>query len=191
MKNWKRGVRVLGVAESFAKKEKFSWVVGVVMKPNLFIDGVKFVNLTVGGLDGTEKIIKLIKKFNRNDIRVLMFNGCVISWFNIISLPEIYEEFRIPLVCVTYNESEGLEKFLKEYFPSSYKQRLKLYLENGPREKVKLKTDKEVFLRFLGLNREEAAELVNLFTVQGKKPEPVRVANLIARELRLTVKESK
>ncbi len=191
MKNWKRGVRVLGVAESFAKKEKFSWVVGVVMKPNLFIDGVKFVNLTVGGLDGTEKIIKLIKKFNRNDIRVLMFNGCVISWFNIISLPEIYEEFRIPLVCVTYNESEGLEKFLKEYFPSSYKQRLKLYLENGPREKVKLKTGKEVFLRFLGLNREEAAELVNLFTVQGKKPEPLRVANLIARELRLTVKESK
>ncbi len=191
MKNWKRGVRVLGVAESFAKKEKFSWVVGVVMKPNLFIDGVKFVNLTVGGLDGTEKIIKLIKKFNRNDIRVLMFNGCVISWFNIISLPEIYEEFRIPLVCVTYNESEGLEKFLKEYFPSSYKQRLKLYLENGPREKVKLKTGKEVFLRFLGLNREEAVELVNLFTVQGKKPEPLRVANLIARELRLTVKESK
>ncbi len=191
MKNWKRGVRVLGVAESFAKKEKFSWVVGVVMKPNLFIDGVKFVNLTVGGLDGTEKIIKLIKKFNRHVIRVLMFNGCVISWFNIISLPEIYEEFRIPLVCVTYNESGGLEKFLKEYFPSSYKQRLKLYLENGPREKVKLKTGKEVFLRFLGLNREEAVELVNLFTVQGKKPEPLRVANLIARELRLTVKESK
>ena len=55
-KQWKDGVRVVGVAESFEKKDKFSYVAGVIMRGDLKIDGFGFCTPEVGGLDATEKI---------------------------------------------------------------------------------------------------------------------------------------
>ncbi|MHA1209361.1 MAG: endonuclease dU, partial [Candidatus Freyarchaeota archaeon] len=125
----KSGVRVLGVAESFVKGvSRKSVLAGVV--GDLQIDGFSFATVTVGGMDATDGVIRVYRGLGRSDIRFVFLNGCVISWFNIVDLDRVYGELGVPLVCVTYEESEGLEKYLREYF-EDWRERLELYNRLG------------------------------------------------------------
>ena len=178
---YKKALRCLGVAESFIRRvgEK-SILAGVVMRGDLLIDGVAFARATVGGMDATEAVEAIYERLARTDINLIMLNGCVISWYNVIDLPRIHEETGRPVICVTYEESAGLERFFRKYF-QDYRERIKVYRRNGGRIPVPLKTGYVVYVRAFGLNMREAAVVLNRFTVQGKVPEPLRVARLIAR----------
>ncbi|MCW3975248.1 MAG: DUF99 family protein, partial [Candidatus Bathyarchaeota archaeon] len=112
----KIGIRSLGISESFKKNVKGkSILAGVVVRADRIIDGFGLSLTTIGGMDATENIISLYKALKRKDINVIFLNGCVISWFNIIDLKEVYRKLDVPLICITYEESEGLKKYLKEY----------------------------------------------------------------------------
>jgi len=179
----KSGVRVLGVAESFVKGvSRKSVLAGVVMRGDLQIDGFSFATVTVGGMDATDGVIRVYRGLGRSDIRFVFLNGCVISWFNIVDLDRVYGELGVPLVCVTYEESEGLEKYLREYF-EDWRERLELYNRLGVREPVRLRTGYEIYVRYLGLDREEAVRVLNKFTLQGAVPEPLKTARLLSRAI--------
>jgi len=180
----KRGFRTLGISESFIKgvSEK-SILAGVVMRADMMIDGFTFSRATVGGMDATDKILAMYKNLNRDDINLLMLNGCVISWYNVIDLHRISGETGLPLICVTYNQSTGLERYFKEYFPDDWMIRVETYRRNRERTAVTLSTGHTVYIRFIGMSIEEAKGVLNKFTSHGSVPEPLRVARLLARAL--------
>ena len=180
----KKGFRTLGVSESFVKgvSEK-SILAGVVMRADMMIDGFTFSRATVGGLDATDKILEMYKSLNRDDINLLMLNGCVISWYNVIDLHRVSDETGLPLICVTYNESAGLERYFKEYFPDDWMTRVEIYRRNRERTAITLSTGHTVYIRFIGMSIEEAKGVLNKFTSHGSVPEPLRVARLLARAL--------
>ena len=95
--DWKTGVRVLGVAESFEREDKRSVVVGVIMRGDRHIDGLSFCRPHVGGMDATDELIAMYERLNRQDIRVWMLGGSAISWFNIIDIKSLSEATKIPL----------------------------------------------------------------------------------------------
>ncbi len=179
----KKGLRVLGIAESFYKeKGGKSVLAGVVMRADKnIIDGTTFTKITVGGMDATEGALKIWNQLKRPDINAIFLNGCVIAMFNIIDLEEVWKKTEKPLICVTYEESEGLEKYLEEL--ENKKEREEIYEKNGPREKIKVHTGHEVYIRALGINTDQAIELLNKFIIQGSKAEPIRVARILAREI--------
>jgi len=180
----KKGVRVLGVSESFIKsKSKKSILAGVVMRADLILDGFSFSRTTVGGTDATDCVIELYRMLRRQDINFIFLNGCVISWFNIINLKRVHNDTGLPLICTTYEESEGLDKYFLEYFGTKALDRIAQYKENGEREELRLHTGKTVFARYLGLGRKEAVRILDRFTLQGAIPDPLRVARLLARTL--------
>lgn len=180
----KKGIRALGIAESFVKGlSQKSFLAGVVMRADRIIDGLSFTQVTVGGIDATQQVISLLEKLHRQDINVIILNGCVISWFNVIDLQEVFQASSIPLICVTYDASEGLDKYFQELFPTTWQQRLKTYQQNGVRILVTLRTGKCVFARYFGLSLDEVKGVLNKFTVFGAVPEPIRVARLLARTL--------
>jgi endonuclease V-like protein UPF0215 family len=176
----KPALRVLGIAESFVRERPRSKLAGVVMRGDLRVDGLAYASATVGGDDATEAVLKIYRRLDRADVNALLLSGAVISWFNIIDLQEVFEEIQKPLICLTYEESPGLEKYLREYFPEA-ERKLLLYQRLGERETVWLKTGYEVYIRALGASAEEARVLLNRFTLDGRVPEPVRVARLAAR----------
>jgi len=179
----KPAFRVLGIAESFDRKLKKSIAVGVSYRRDGIVDGVYLTWLTVGGLDATEKILNLVRGTGRRDFNVVMLNGCIISWFNIVDIATLYKELSIPVVCLSYEESRGLEKYLSEYFPGDSK-RFGMYLGLGERRLVYIKrTGSYVYARYVGINEEELRELLNAVTLHGKVPEPLRVAQTIARSV--------
>lgn len=176
----KPALRVLGIAESFARSSSTSTIAGVIMRADLRVDGLAYAHATVGGDDGTEAVLSLCRKLNRSDVNALILSGVALSWFNIIDLERIFEEIQRPLVCLTYEESPGLEKYIREHFPSP-DEKLRLYCKLGERQGFFLRTGHQVFVRVWGATPDEARILLNKFTRDGRVPEPVRLARLAAR----------
>ncbi|WXG43400.1 MAG: DUF99 family protein [Promethearchaeati archaeon SRVP18_Atabeyarchaeia-1] len=181
---FKKGMRVLGIAESFSKGEGGrSVLAGIVMRKDLVIDGFAVTGITVGGMDATEGVLQLYKSLERTDVNLIMIAGCVIAWFNVLDLARVSEEVHLPLICVTYEESEGLEKYFKEYFPQDWEKRLSTFNRNCTRNAAELRTGYRVFIRELGIEFDEAVRVLDSFTLEGGVPEPLRLARLLARTI--------
>jgi len=178
----KKGIRVLGIAESFNRAQEHSVLAGIVMRADQLIDGLAFSHATVGGTDATAAVLRLVRSLERADINLLLVNGCVISWFNIIDLNEVYQQLQLPLICITYEDSEGLETHITKHFTGADRDsRLEAYQRLNQRAPLQLRSQYTVFIRCLGITPADAEAVLNKFTLQGKLPEPLRVAKLAAR----------
>jgi len=179
----KKGLRALGIAESFKKGEgERAVLAGVVMRGDLQIDGFAITTITVGGLDGTDGVLEIFRGLDRTDVNVVLLNGCVISLFNLVDIFKVFEKIKIPVICVTYEESEGLEKYFEEFEDSE--ERMEIYKRLGERTPVKLHTGHEVLVRCAGIEEErDVKALLDRFTLQGAIPEPLKVARLLARSV--------
>ena len=175
----KKGTRALGIAESYSGREQ-SVLCGVSMRKDRNIDGVRFVPVSVGGCDATDAVISLVGDFERNDINIILLGGCIISWFNIIDPGQVAGATGIPVICVTYEDSDGLLPDIMHHFPGDG-YRLSLYKSLGDRIPVHLKTGKTIYIRPFGIPGPDAAILCDQFTLDGRIPEPIRVARLAAR----------
>ena len=153
------------------------------MRADMIIDGFTFSKVTVGGMDATEKIIEMYDFLDREDINVILLNGCVISWFNVINLNQVADTTKLPLICVTYNESEGLEAYFEKNFSLDWQKRTEIHHQNGSRTPLTLKTGHTVYTRFLNVNEKETLRLLDKLTLHGAVPEPLRIARILSRSL--------
>jgi len=176
----KKGLRALGISESYAGRTR-STLAGVVMRKDLRIDGFCSGHVTVGGMDSTETILAMIRGLDRRDINIVLLSGCVIAWFNVIDVQRIADESGIPVICVTYEESDGLLDDLRYHFPGD-DERLQAYTRLGERMPLDLGDNRTIYLRVAGIGYSDAARFCRDFTFEGKIPEPLRVARLLARQ---------
>ena len=176
----KAGLRALGIAESFVRTMGHSILAGVVMRADLRVDGLAYARASVGGDDATEAVLNIYRELDRKDINAILLEGAVISWFNVIDLEEVWHKTGRPLICLTYQDSPGLEKYIRDYFPGQ-EEKLQRYRNLGQRSPIRLKTGYMVYVRAYGADLEEARVLLNKFTRDGRKPEPLRLAGLAAR----------
>lgn len=176
----KKAIRALGVAESFRPKAAKSTLAGVVMRTDLVVDGFALGEATVGGEDATRAVLTMYRSLKREDVNLLMLSGCIISRYNIIDLDELARLSEIPVVCLTYNETNGIEDAIKRNFAHP-EERLASYKRLGGRTPVLLHTGTRAYVRTAGIGGLDAKRVLDSFTLQGGIPEPVRVAKLLAR----------
>ena len=179
----KKGLRGLVIAESFTQNSKKSILAGVVMRRDFVIDGFVFGNATLEGDDATETILSMYKKLKRPDISYLLISGIIISMYNIIDLKKISQSLDLPVIGVTYQDSEGIEEAIRHHFPDSYESKLKEYQELENRDKITLHTSYDIYIRKEGCTLSDAKHLLDKLTLQGSFPEPLRVAQLLAKTL--------
>jgi endonuclease V-like protein UPF0215 family len=152
------------------------------MRKDLRIDGFVFGKVTVGGMDATDAVTGMVDDLERRDLNVIMLSGCVIAWFNIIEPEEVFHRTGIPVIGVTYEASEGLTQDIRHHFPDDTI-RLAAYERLGDRTPFTLHTGQKIFLRSWGVGFNDASRLCNDFTLDGRIPEPLRVARLCARSV--------
>ena len=145
----KKGIRGLAIAESFSQDSKKSVLSGIVMSTDLIIDGFVMGHSTVGGDDATDAILSMYEKLARPDVSFLLISGIVVSLYNIIDLKRISEETGLPVIGVTYEESEGIENAIKHHFPDSYESKISEYSNLGSREKIILHTSHDLYLSLI------------------------------------------
>jgi endonuclease V-like protein UPF0215 family len=177
----KKGLRGLAIAESFRESDLTSNLAGVVMRRDFIIDGFIFGKSTIEGDDSTDAIISMYSNLDRNDISFLLISGLIISMYNIIDIKKLWREIKIPIIGVTYGESNGVEGAIRHHFPDSYESKIIRYQNIGTRTKISLHTKHDVYLRVEGCNIMEAKKLLDTFTLQGAIPEPLRVAQILAK----------
>ena len=77
---------------------------------------------------------------------------------------------------------KGFIEDIRHHFPKD-EARISAYENLGARIPVRLHTHQTIFIRCWGLPLNDAARLCNDFTLEGRIPEPLRVARLCARHL--------
>lgn len=181
----KKGIRGLSIAESFTQNSKKSILAGVVMRRDLVIDGFVIGKTTLSGNDSTNEILQMYEKLNRPDISYLLISGIIISLYNIIDIKQLHKKLKIPIIAITYHDSSGIEDALKHHFNDNAKSKIDEYKKLEARNKIKLKTNFDVYIRNEGCNFSDVQKLLNDLTLQGSIPEPIRVAQLLARTVLL------
>lgn len=171
----------MGVAESFRQGEKNSLLAGVVMRGDLVIDGFAFGKTSVGGDDATQRILSLYRRLRRNDVNLIMVSGAILSLYNILDVDALASRTGLPVVCLTYKETAGIEDSIVRHFPDRKEVKLEAYRRLGPRKRFRLSSGFDVYARTARISDGDAVKVVDMFTLQGSLPEPVRVAKLLAR----------
>jgi endonuclease V-like protein UPF0215 family len=175
----KAGTRALGIAESY--RSETSTLAGAVTRASRVIDGFAFSTCTVGGDDATDAMVDLYERLDREDVRYVLVAGVAPAWYNLVDLHAIHEVTDRPVVAVTFEESSGLEASLREAFDGdALARRLDAYEALPPRRPLDAGDD-TVFVRSVGVDDDEADEVIRAFTPEGGRPEPLRVARLAAR----------
>ena len=151
------------------------------MRKDFIIDGVIFGKVTIGGTDATQKIIAMFQNLHRNDIGFLLLDGMIISMFNVVDGEIIYNTIGIPVIIITFKNSQGIDDIIKAHFPDTYEIRLSVIKKLGKREPILLKTNKFLLIRTWGIRLEDAVRLLNSFLIQGSIPEPIKLAKIISR----------
>ncbi|MFC7214093.1 DUF99 family protein [Saliphagus sp. GCM10025334] len=204
----KSGTRAFGVAESYRPEADESTLAAAVVRADRVLDGAIFDRCTVGGLDATDTIVSLVTGLERPDVRICFVGAVAPAWYNLLDLEAIHDRTGVPVVAVTFEESDGLESGLREaFYGEALETRLERYRSLPPRRSVRLEgetgsneagsdgTDLDgagsdemssdgaetVYVRTVGLDADQAASFVRAFTPEGGRPEPIRVARTLAR----------
>jgi uncharacterized protein len=179
----KRAIRALGVAESFRRPDRHSVLAGLVVRSDRVIDGFAFGEATVEGDDATRAILRLYRRLGRDDVNLLMLSGCVISLYNVVDVDALASKSGVPVIALTYRESAGIEGAIRHHFRDG-EGKVARYRKLGPRVPVVLHTGYRVYARLSGISEADAGRVLDSFTLQGRVPEPVRLAKLLAHARR-------
>ena len=177
----KKGLRGLAIAESFKQGDSTSRLAGVVIRRDFIIDGFVFGKCTIEGDDATDAILDMYYKLDRDDISYIIISGLIISMYNFIDIKKIWDVAKIPVIAVTYEESSGIEDSIRHHFPNSYEKKLEQYHKLGKRIEITLHTGHKLYILHEGCLLEDAIKFLDELTLQGSVPEPVRVAQLLAK----------
>ena len=179
----KHGLRGLAISESFSQDSKKSVLSGIVMSTDLVIDGFVLGHSTVGGNDATDVILSMYERLGRPDVSFLLISGIVISLYNIVDVKRISEKIGLPVIGVTYKDSDGIEDAIKHHFPKSYESKIVEYSALGEREKITLHTSYDLYVRNEGCTVLETKQLLDKITFEGSIPEPLKITQLLANTL--------
>ncbi len=169
MKKW----RIAGIDDSFSGD--FCCLVCCVMSGRN-IEGFMYEEITIDGLDSTEKIIKMLRKSKfYNQLRVVFLNGITFGGFNIVDICEIHQKTGIPVV-VVMNRMPKLEEFYEalKNFEDCHR-RLEIVKRAG-----EIKNLGDFYVQLSGISCEEALKMIQMNSFSGKIPETLRIAHLVA-----------
>ncbi len=177
----KSGARALGLATSYAPGAALATVAGVVVRADRVVDGFVFGELTVGGSDSTATLTTLVDRLERPDVQYVFIAGIAPAQYNILALSAFAEHVGRPTLAIAFEESNGLESAIRSARDGHQRtmalERYRSLPERWPLEV----NDGHLFIRAVGVDRDEATRIVREFTPTGTRPEPLRVARQAAR----------
>ena len=156
-------------------------VVGVVFRGGDFLDGALRTDVTIDGLDSTDRLVEAINKTrHKRQLRIIMLDGVTLAGFNIVDIQRLRAETELPVI-VFNRKMPGLDsvrKALKNF--KDYEKRWELIEKAGEVKPHTLENGSRVYFQSTGLSDAEAKEVIDLSSTRGQIPEPLRVAHMIA-----------
>jgi len=142
----------------------------------------QFDTITVDGLDATEKLSKMLRKWTFDAI---MLGGVSFAGFNLVDPASIHKEFNTPIIVVarTKPNNVGVKNALRRHF-EDWRVRWSVFEKLGAvYEVVSIVKEPPIYVEVVGTKLESAERLLRSLTTCCRVPEPIRVARLIAQGL--------
>jgi len=178
----KEEIRILGIDDGpFNKNDKEVIVVGVIFRGGEFLDGVLRTYVAVDGLDATEKLSHMVNSSrHKQQLKVIMLDGITLGGFNIVDVKKLYSETRVPIIVINRKvpDLKSIRVALEKKF-EDFEKRWKMILNAGKIKQLKFEKF-SVYYQNVGIEDEEAEEIITISIKHAQIPEPLRVAHLIA-----------
>jgi len=183
----KREIRVLGVDDGIFVPHTIGTVdvVGVVYRGGYWLDGVMRTEVTVDGMDATEKIADMIRKApHYKELRVVMLNGITLAGFNVVDINRLFKMVNLPVIAVARAKPD-LEKIKKALENLTEGEKRWQTVESAGKiiEIQTRKTGETVYMQTAGISREDAEKILKTTSTRSSVPEALRVAHIIASGL--------
>lgn len=166
-------------------------LVGVITK-GLQLMHVSSTKVTVDGDDSTERILEIFRSNPfRNEIRLIMIDSPCVAGFNIPNPFIIHEKTQVPVLLIPSNPpTHTISHVFEKVFPYRKKE-LKVLQNLPPLESIEVNVNispnltKLVCFHPIGTSKSEVADLLQFLTHYSAVPEPLRLAHLIASQLKV------
>ena len=177
----KKQIRILAIDDSpFKFKDKYCTIIGVVMRGGEYLECVLSNKLKIDGNEATTTCKEMIKNTkHKKQLKVVMLDGVALGGFNIVDIYELYESTKIPVITITRDKPnfDKIKVALSMHF-KDWNERW-MILKRG--EMYTLETSHNpIYVKCTGISIQDAKEIINISTIRGAIPEPIRVAHIIA-----------
>jgi len=183
----KAEIRVLGIDDGgFVPRTKGTVdVVGVVYRGGYWLEGVMHTQITIDGLDATEKMAAMVKGSPfYGELRVLVVDGITFAGFNVVDISGLSRRLDLPVISVVREKPdlEEIRSALKNLPDSEKRWRA---MENAGElfEVETRKGENPVYMHIAGILREDAEKIMKKTSTRSLIPEALRVAHIIASGL--------
>jgi len=177
----KKQIRILGIDDSpFTFTDKYATIIGVVMRGGEYLECVLSAQVAIDGKDATHVCKEMIQNTkHKQQLKAAMLDGVALGGFNIVDIDELYESTELPIITITRDKPDfrKIKLALQKNF-DDWKHRWEI-LKKGELKVVKTKHN-PIYVKCIGIPLEQAKEIINLCTIRGVIPEPLRVAHIIA-----------
>lgn len=177
----KRQIRILGIDDSpFTFNNKYCIVIGAVMRGGEYLECVLSNRVAIDGNEATDICKEMIQNTkHRQQLKVVMLDGVALGGFNIVDINELYESTNLPIITITRDKPDfdKIKLALQKNF-NDWEERWKT-LKKGEMYTVETNHN-PIYVKCVGIAIEDAKEIINLSTIRGVIPEPIRVAHVIA-----------
>ena len=150
-------------------------VIGTVYSGVQF-EGVLRTHVRKDGANATRQLAALVEtsKFHAQ-LQLVMLQGVALAGFNVVDAPTLADRLEVPVLIVARRQPRLTRlRAALERLPGG-KRKWRLIERLGVMEACA-----DVFVQRVGISLEEAKGVIERTTVQGKIPEPLRAAHLIA-----------
>lgn len=185
MNSLKSGVKVIGWDDgpfNFGQEGPVP-LVGVITRGGNLVEGVMKTSIRVDGVQGTSQLTTTIERSrHRKDLALILLDGITVGGFNVIDIKKLSERTGIPVLAITRNRPDlsSFRKALKEIPDSESRLRA---AEKAGRIRSTTVRKTEIHFQKSGLTVEEAKQAISITSTHACLPEPIRLANMIAKSL--------
>jgi uncharacterized protein len=177
----KRQIRILGIDDApFTFHEKYTMVIGAVMRGGEYLECVLRNQVAIDGTEATDICTQMINNSRyRQQLKAVMIDGACLGGFNVVDIDALSEATQIPVITVTRDKPD--QKKIKHALQKNFKDWEIRWdvLQKGRLHKIPT-SHNPMYIKCSRLSLEEAKEIINISTIRGVLPEPIRVAHLIA-----------
>ena len=174
-------VRAIGIDDApFHFRDRDVLVIGSLVRAPNYLEGILSTRVKVDGNEATDKLIKVINdsRFSQQ-AKAIFVDGAALGGFNIVDLRSLWGSTGIPAISVSREEPnmDSIQDALKQHLPD-WEDRLRK-IDMGDIHKISTEHN-PIYIRIEGIDLEEAKRLLQLFTIRGRLPEPIRISHIIA-----------
>lgn len=158
-------------------------LIGVVMSGGSRVEGILRTEIEVDGLDATEKLINSVSESKHlQELNLIALAGVTFAGFNVADISKLSRETGLPVLAVTRNEPD-LQAFKSGLHNlSNFRRRWEAARAAGEIYTHNLKNHK-VYFQTESLTLEAAKQVLEVTTSTAILPEPLRLADMIARAI--------